>query len=49
MEDYLFPVDDGLPMRSAGLWAKAKLDYLARYIGVFETSMRQRWGYSKLR
>jgi three-Cys-motif partner protein len=43
MENYLLPVDDGLPMRPAGLWAKAKLDYLARYITVFETSMRQRW------
>lgn len=43
MEDYLLPLDDGLPMRPAGRWAKAKLDYLARYIAVFETSMRQRW------
>jgi len=43
MEKLLLPVDDGLPMRLAGLWAKEKLDYLARYIGVFETSMRRKW------
>lgn len=43
MEDYLLPVDVGLPMRAAGQWAKAKLDYLARHIDVFETSMCQCW------
>ena len=43
MEEYLLPADDGLPMRPAGSWAKEKLDYLARYIAVFETSMRQKW------
>jgi three-Cys-motif partner protein len=30
-------------MREAGAWAAVKLDYLARYIDVFETSMRQKW------
>ena len=43
MENYLLPIDDGLPMRPAGEWAKVKLDYLIRYINVFETSMRQKW------
>jgi len=43
MSVYLQPEDDGLPMRSAGPWAKAKLDYLARYIDVFETAMREKW------
>jgi three-Cys-motif partner protein len=43
VEEYLLPADDGLPMRPAGSWAKEKLDYLARYMAVFETSMRQKW------
>jgi len=43
MYSYLEPVDDGLPMREAGKWAAAKLDYLQRYIDVFETSMRDKW------
>jgi len=30
-------------MRETGAWAAVKLDYLARYINVFETSMRQKW------
>ena len=40
---YLDPQDDGLPMRPAGIWAPRKLDYLERYIGIFETSMRQKF------
>jgi three-Cys-motif partner protein len=43
MPDYLQPEDDGLPMREAGAWAAEKLDYLARYINVFETAMRGIW------
>ena len=43
MHAYLQPQEDGLPMREAGAWAKEKLDYLERYIDVFETSMRQKW------
>lgn len=43
MHVYLQPQEDGLPMREAGAWAKEKLDYLKRYIDVFETSMRQKW------
>lgn len=27
--------DDGLPVRSSGSWALAKLDYLARYMDAF--------------
>lgn len=40
---YLEPREDGLPMRGAGQWALEKLDYLKRYIDVFETSMRGKW------
>ena len=43
MHPYLEPEDDGLTMRPAGSWAADKLDYLARYINVFETSMRNKW------
>jgi len=43
MQRYLEPQDDGLLTRSSGSWAVSKLDYLARYIDVFETSMRQKW------
>lgn len=43
MYDFLKPIEDGLPMRQSGVWAKAKLDYVNRYIAVFETSMRQKW------
>lgn len=40
-ERYLDPQDDGLPLEDSGLWASDKLDYLRRYIDVFETSMRK--------
>ncbi|GMQ78981.1 MAG: hypothetical protein BMS9Abin02_1531 [Anaerolineae bacterium] len=43
MYTYLQDTDDGLPMRPAGKWAAVKLDYLGRYISVFETSMRNKW------
>jgi len=43
MHPYLEPEDDGLITRPAGSWAADKLDYLARYINVFETSMRNKW------
>lgn len=44
MHDYLQPNSDGLRLRESGPWAAEKLDYLARYIGAFETSMRtKRW------
>ena len=42
MPGFLEEQDDGLPMRPAGDWARRKLDYLARYIDIFETSMRQK-------
>ncbi len=45
MADYLGPEDDSLPMRSSGTWAEQKLDYLARYVDVFEKSMRGKWPY----
>jgi three-Cys-motif partner protein len=45
MYTYLERIDDGLPMRSAGKWAEEKLDYLRRYIDVFETSMRSKWRF----
>jgi len=43
MYTYLKPEDDGLPVREAGAWALEKLDYLSRYVSVFETSMRDKW------
>ncbi len=43
MYTYLQQTDDGLPMRSSGPWAAEKLDYLKRYIDIFETSMREKW------
>lgn len=42
MEVYLQPQPDGLPMRESGPWVAEKLDYLGRYIDVFETSMREK-------
>ena len=42
-DSFLKPLDDGLPMRESGSWAAEKLDYLRRYIEVFETSMRTKW------
>jgi three-Cys-motif partner protein len=43
MLNYLQTEDDGLPMRSSGLWVAEKLDYLTRYVNMFETSMRSKW------
>ena len=43
MNTYLQPQDDGLLMRESGPWVVEKLDYLKRYIDVFETSMRKKW------
>ncbi len=40
MHSYMQPQEDGLPMRSSGPWVAEKLDYLERYINIFETSMR---------
>lgn len=42
MEKYLLPEDDGLPARTFGKWTTVKLDYLQRYIDLFETSMRSK-------
>ena len=42
MNNYLKPEDDGLQMRESGPWAEIKLDYLSRYINIFETSMRSK-------
>ena len=39
MGNYLLPEDDGLPIRIFGPWTSEKLDYLRRYITIFETSM----------
>ena len=33
----------GKCIAKTGAWAAEKLDYLARYMDVFETSMRQKW------
>lgn len=35
--------DDGLSVRNAGEWVQFKIDYLNRYIDLFETSMRNKW------
>src|SRR5258708_7846798 len=43
MQKYLERVDDGLPMRPSGPWVAEKLDYLQRYIDIFEQSMRKKW------
>lgn len=40
---YLQPTADGLPTRESGAWVAQKLDYLRRYIDVFEKSMRNKW------
>lgn len=42
METYLEPLDDGLAMRESGKWVAEKLDYLERYIAIFEDSMYQK-------
>ena len=42
MNSLLLPQDDGLPMRPSGLWVAEKLDYLERYINIFETSMHKK-------
>ncbi len=43
MPNYLEPVDDELLMRPSGKWVAEKLDYLKRYIDIFETAMRKKW------
>jgi len=43
LSNYLLPEEDGLIMQEYGSWTAEKLDYLARYIDVFETAMRQKW------
>jgi len=43
MKNYREPVEDGLLMRTSGPWAAEKLDYLKRYIEIFETSMHKKW------
>ncbi len=43
MKNYLQPEDDGLIARSFGPWVIEKLDYLKRYIDIFETSMHKKW------
>jgi hypothetical protein len=40
MDKYLQPEDDGLLAREFGKWTSVKLNYLERYINMFETSMR---------
>jgi len=37
--NYLLSEEDRLPMQEYGSWTAEKLDYLARYIDVFETSI----------
>lgn len=42
MHQYLQPQEDGLALRPSGPWVAEKLDYLERYINIFETSMRDK-------
>lgn len=42
MESYLQSQEDGLLMRPSGSWVAEKLDYLERYINIFETSMHSK-------
>jgi three-Cys-motif partner protein len=42
MDKFLLPEDDGLPTRVFGAWTTEKLDYLRRYIYMFETSMKDK-------
>ena len=42
MEAYLEAQDDSLPMRESGEWVAEKLDYLERYIAIFENSMHSK-------
>jgi len=39
---FLRPVDDGLPMRESGQWARNKLDILARYIRTSTIAMQDK-------
>jgi three-Cys-motif partner protein len=41
--DYLEAVTDGLVTRPSGSWVAEKLDYVQRYINIFETSMKSKW------
>lgn len=43
MNNYQLEVDDGLLMREAGPWVIEKLDYLNRYIDIFETAMKNKF------
>lgn len=43
MSNYLFTDNDGLKLRNSKRWAELKLDYMARYIDVFEASMKNKW------
>jgi hypothetical protein len=40
-QHYLGPVDDGLPVRKSGNWARVKLDYLAPTAVCQQQSARQ--------
>jgi len=40
MDKYLLPKEDGLPARVFGNWTTEKLDYVRRYIYMFEASMK---------
>ena len=39
----LTTTDDGLLLREVGYWSRDKLQYLARYMDIFITSMRDKW------
>lgn len=35
--------DDGMPARVSGAWAREKLEYLAKYMSIFNGSMKDKW------
>lgn len=43
MSKFIEQVNDGGVLRSSGEWVKFKLDYLNRYLNIFENSMKDKW------
>ena len=34
---------DGLPARVSGAWAREKLEYLTKYMSIFNVGMKNKW------
>jgi three-Cys-motif partner protein len=41
--EYRTSKEDGLPSRVSGPWAREKLEYLAKYMSIFNVGMRNKW------